>query len=173
VVVERAPSWAALKAEYALVVDGGDALWSDAALQITETVARSSDSCGAPVGELAEDGVAKLSVAMVVDDGEEPASVSVSPLENIELSVGVVRWLDQAETHLRRMFLKRIQQLAEGQRSYALSKRLQYVGACPMFESKLDKGMRILWTLLERDRKHSILVRSLSMRTNSHFISLT
>ncbi len=47
--------------------------------------------------------------------------------------------------------------LAQGSRSYALSKRLQ---GCvyPICESKLNAGQRILWTYISRDDKQHVLV---------------
>ncbi len=58
------------------------------------------------------------------------------------------------------MFYKRVDRLAQGSRSYALSKRLK---GCeyPICESKLDARQRILWTSIGRDTKQHILVISI------------
>eukprot|EP01034_Spumella_vulgaris_P045773 gene45773-biopygen38958 len=49
-----------------------------------------------------------------------------------------------------------MKRLAEGDRSYAMSKRLK---GCvyPVYETKLDSGQRILWTELKRENKFSVL----------------
>ena len=76
----------------------------------------------------------------------------------LERAQAVVRWLDKADAAYRAMFLRRVQRLAQGARSYALSKRLQGTTECPIYECKLDAGQRILWTQLRRGTKLTLLV---------------
>ena len=71
------------------------------------------------------------------------------PLDTVEFTSSVTSWLDRADGRYRNMFLGRIHQLAEGQRSYALSKPLKG-SKCHIFETKLDAGQRILWTNVQR-----------------------
>ena len=49
-----------------------------------------------------------------------------------------------------------MRRLAEGRRSYALSKRLKGAGGAVVCEAKLG-GQRVLWTKLRRGERHSIL----------------
>ena len=86
-------------------------------------------------------------------------SVVVADVDAVELAQAVVRWLDKADAAYRVMFLKKICSLAQGERSYALCKRLQGT-EYPVFESKLDAGQRILWTKVLRGDKQHILVSS-------------
>ena len=58
----------------------------------------------------------------------------------VELSRAVVKWVNHADERYKR--LQRIDQLAQGLRSYALSKRLQ---------GSDHPGMRILWNPLQRE----------------------
>jgi hypothetical protein len=93
-------------------------------------------------------------------NSEKPTA---APASTIELSQAVTKWLDKADAKYRQLFCRRMEQLAGGYRSYALSKRL---GHCrhPIYESKLDAGQRILWTKLRRgephEQRYSILVRA-------------
>ncbi|KAJ1438787.1 hypothetical protein B484DRAFT_444367 [Ochromonadaceae sp. CCMP2298] len=53
--------------------------------------------------------------------------------------------------------LSRMRMLASGHRSYAYSKRL--VGSrVPLLETKLDRGVRILWSQLRRDREKPAII---------------
>jgi hypothetical protein len=55
--------------------------------------------------------------------------------------------------------LSRARMLASGHRSYAYSKRL--VGSrVPLLETKLDRGVRILWSQLRRDREKPAIIVS-------------
>ena len=81
----------------------------------------------------------------------------ITPVHSILITDSVTKWLDRSDVRLSEIFAKRVEQLASGQRSYALCKRL--MGSTrPIFESKLDAGQRILWTLLRQGEKQSILV---------------
>jgi hypothetical protein len=102
-----------------------------------------------------------VNVAAECCDHDDEIITSTQPsLENIELSSSALKWFEFADLSLREIFLKRVTQLADGQRSYALSKRLKHC-SYPVYETKLDKGMRILWTKLQRVDKGSILVSRL------------
>lgn len=69
---------------------------------------------------------------IAADDVREDASAAAQvevhhqqeSVASIELAQAVVRWLQFADGAYREMFHKRIKQLAQGQRSYALSKQL-------------------------------------------------
>jgi hypothetical protein len=76
-------------------------------------------------------------------------SHAVRPMDTVEFTQSVVKWLEKADKKYRHMFCRVIEQLANGDRSYALSKRLTNCHQ-PMFEAKLDAGQRILWTKLLR-----------------------
>jgi hypothetical protein len=78
--------------------------------------------------------------------------------DNVELAQSAIKWLSTADTSYRMLFQQKIAQLTEGERSYGLSKRLRHAGTWPIFQTKLDKGVRILWTRLKRDSDHNILV---------------
>jgi hypothetical protein len=78
-------------------------------------------------------------------------------IEYVELTQSVVKWLDSADGKYRYLFHKRLQQLVKGERSYALSKRLQHCDV-PVYESKLDRGQRILWTHIKRNTSSNLLV---------------
>lgn len=80
-----------------------------------------------------------------------------SPVAAVEYSQSVDRWLDKADAAYRSMFYKRVARLAEGSRSYALSKCLKHC-EFPICETKLDAGQRILWTFIWRDRKQHVMV---------------
>ncbi|KAJ1443989.1 P-loop containing nucleoside triphosphate hydrolase protein [Ochromonadaceae sp. CCMP2298] len=82
--------------------------------------------------------------------GQEQEQEQKGPIiHEIELSQSVVRWLEGADAVLLGMFYSRVQMLAGGRRSKAYCKRL--VGTrVPMWETKLDGGVRILWTQLRR-----------------------
>ncbi|KAJ1382038.1 hypothetical protein B484DRAFT_426206, partial [Ochromonadaceae sp. CCMP2298] len=78
-------------------------------------------------------------------------------IHEIELAHSVVRWLEGADAVHRGMFYSRMRMLASGHRSYAYSKRL--VGSrVPLLETKLDSGMRILWSQLRRDREKPAII---------------
>ncbi len=102
--------------------------------------------------DLAENDTATVPLQTV-----DSAPSLVPVLDHIELSQSVVKWLGRADARYRAMFQSRIARLAEGDRSYSLSKRLQHCHF-PVFETKLDDGQRILWTELRRGSLRSILV---------------
>ena len=79
-------------------------------------------------------------------------------MDAVELSQAAMRWLDRADEAYRAMFYQRVTRLAQGDRSYALSKRLKHC-EYEICESKLDAGQRILWTYITRDGRQRVLVR--------------
>ncbi len=87
------------------------------------------------------------------DTGQIP---NQPPLDVIEFAPLTMKWLERADKKGREMLLRRVKRLAEGHRSYALSKRLQSTQN-PIYEAKLG-GQRILWTKLKRGDTLSILV---------------
>jgi len=81
--------------------------------------------------------------------GKTPGEAIVS---NILLTSEALKWLrSHKDEKYRELFHKRIDQLARGGHSYCLSKRLKGSkhGA---WETKLDKGQRIIWTERGADR---------------------
>jgi hypothetical protein len=92
----------------------------------------------------------------------------VPAVEAVELSLSVTKWLEKADAKYRQLFCRRMEQLADGYRSYALSKRLSHCSH-PIYETKLDAGQRILWTKLRRGDSErgrcSILVSPLPVTT--------
>ena len=80
-------------------------------------------------------------------------------LENIEFTSAAIKWLESTDTKYLNMFIQRVSRLANGDQSYALSKRLKHCKS-PIYESKLDSGTRILWSRLQRteSKNKSILI---------------
>ena len=81
------------------------------------------------------------------------------PMDNIKLTKEVLKWIRTTESKYVKLFLRRIEQLAAGQRSRILQKNL--VGsATTIYETYLEqkKAQRIMWTPCIEDGKHSILV---------------
>ena len=75
----------------------------------------------------------------------------------VEMSISVTKWVQAADDRFKGMFQQRLERLSSGDRSYALSKRLSHC-SCPIYESKLDAGQRILWTPLRRGQLRTIMV---------------
>jgi len=98
-------------------------------------------------------------------DASASAEDVTDPVDAVELSQAVVRWLDKADETYRAMFHKKVTRLAQGSRSFALSKRLK---GCEYYicESRLDAGQRILWTYISRDNKQHVLVWFVSKHDN-------
>jgi hypothetical protein len=106
------------------------------------------------------------------DEGDGAGYAPQRPLDVVELTEPVVKWLRGADARYKRMFENRVRRLADGERSYALSKALKGgSGAGPggfsVYETKLDAGQRILWTKMQRGEvrhtdsgSESILVRT-------------
>jgi hypothetical protein len=90
------------------------------------------------------------------DDDAGHQMTGQPPLDVIEFSPLAMKWIERADEKGREMLLMRIKRLAEGRRSYALSKRLKSTQN-PIYEAKLG-GLRILWTKLKRGDTLSILV---------------
>ena len=95
------------------------------------------------------------------------------PLNAIEFTQAVARWLERADAKYRALFCRRIEQLADGQRSYALSKPLRHC-VYPVFETKLDAGKRLIWTRTKRGgARESLLVWFVSKHDHvSHYVKL-
>ena len=83
-------------------------------------------------------------------DGVVVEEIVLPDLENIMLTAHVIRWFrgKATETHHRKVFCRRMEQLANGERSRILSKRLTG-SKHTIFESYFEMtgaGRRILWT---------------------------
>jgi hypothetical protein len=95
----------------------------------------------------------------------------------ILLTHSILAWMrHNAGNRLVQIFIQRVVQLAQGDRSYCLSKPLKH---CPvglrftLFETKLDAGQRILWTQSESasSTKPSILIWYVSKHDKvSHYV---
>jgi hypothetical protein len=102
------------------------------------------------------------STTTTIEDGNDyleqaqaqpPTTISTLPLEprpqcdHIQLTKEVLKWLDRADSKYRGFFLRRITQLANGDRSRILRKSLTGCQTA-IWETYLDmkSGQRILWT---------------------------
>jgi hypothetical protein len=103
------------------------------------------------------------------DDDEEDDDGSQGPLgcsalslgpgpecDQIQLTKEVLKWFDRADSKFRKFFLRRIGQLAQGQRSRILQKHLTGCKTA-IWETYLEQksGQRILWTECETLRIHN------------------
>ena len=102
-----------------------------------------------------------------------PPKPTPPPLNSIEFTQAVARWLERADAKYRALFCRRIEQVADGQRSYALSKPLRHCDY-PVFETKLDAGQRLIWTRTKRGgARESLLVWFVSKHDHvSHYVKL-
>jgi hypothetical protein len=151
-------SWVAAKMKHDIALDQGDAEIESAVSYALGTVS---------VG-VEDDRAAEAAVLEVVDPPQDDILLrprdpqlpqQVPPMDAVELSQSVMRWLDRADAEYLAMFHKKVALLAQGNRTYALSKRLKHC-AVPIFETKLDAGQRILWTQLARgESQRHLLVR--------------
>ena len=109
----------------------------------------------------------------IADDGVEDAEGSTfraefettcdaQSLDNVMLTAEALRWYKHADPRLSILFLRRLQQLAAGERSRILNKHLVGSKNFSIFETYLDQGrtaLRILWTeCRETDGLRGILV---------------
>jgi hypothetical protein len=151
-------SWSSVKLEFDMLANTtGNDITSDSnsgLQQLVDTVVES---------EIGEDLSTMTSDPPIADEQSvgalinSPAAVPSKELQRMNLSQSAVKWLDSADSRYKQMFQSKIQRLADGDRSYALSKRLKGC-SYPVYEAKLDAGQRILWSQLQRGRSLSILV---------------
>jgi hypothetical protein len=155
-------SWAVQKFHYDVVVENteeerrhqeltADALAATKGLALEDTPDESDRYVEAPeLQQLSQDNTA--TAACDAEDCEDSsAPVDPSHCIPVDLSIAVKKWLEKTDDQYRNMFQRRVLQLASGQRSYALSKRLKHCSV-PVYETKLDKGQRILWSQILRQR---------------------
>lgn len=95
------------------------------------------------------------SSSLLIDDIEIIPDVDENDLIHlpiqIEISQDVKKWFEREKLmNIREKFRDTLDLLAKGYRSYAKAKRLKGCKV-PIFESKLLKGPRILWTYILRD----------------------
>lgn len=79
----------------------------------------------------------------------DPTLPQVAEVVEIHLSADTLRWIHKmGVSPLAEMFYGRLRRLASGDRSYCMSKPLKYHprSGSLLFETKLDRGRRILWT---------------------------
>jgi ankyrin repeat protein len=93
---------------------------------------------------------------------ELETACNAQSLDNVMLTAEALRWYKHADPRLSILFLRRLQQLAAGERSRILNKHLVGSKNFSIFETYLDQGrtaLRILWTeCRERDGLRGILV---------------
>jgi hypothetical protein len=155
-------SWAVQKFHYDVVVENteeerrhqeltADALATTKGLALEDTPDESDRYVEAPeLQQLSQDDTA--TAASDAEDCEDSSAlVDPSHCIPVDLSIAVKKWLEKTDDQYRNMFQRRVLQLASGQRSYALSKRLKHCSV-PVYETKLDKGQRILWSQILRQR---------------------
>ena len=98
------------------------------------------DSAAEPTSDVA---------AKVGDNGSYALQVAARPkCDHIQLTKDVLRWLDRQDARYRGFFVRRILQLANGDRSRILKKNLTGTHSTTIWETYLEQksGQRILWT---------------------------
>eukprot|EP00548_Thalassiothrix_antarctica_P009031 CAMPEP_0194155752 /NCGR_PEP_ID=MMETSP0152-20130528/65748_1 /TAXON_ID=1049557 /ORGANISM="Thalassiothrix antarctica, Strain L6-D1" /LENGTH=1150 /DNA_ID=CAMNT_0038862877 /DNA_START=111 /DNA_END=3563 /DNA_ORIENTATION=+ len=136
-------TWAELKLEYNYVAQSNEyEIYEDEALGVM------GDEEGFEQETKLEkqDGIVQYSEDMIGESADEVKVLTIL------LTSESLKWLRmQKDQKYRELFHKRINQLANGGQSYCLSKRLKGSrhGA---FETKLDKGQRIIWTQRGKER---------------------
>ena len=78
--------------------------------------------------------------------------------DHIQLTKHVIRWLDRQDSKYRGFFVRRIQQLALGERSRILMKHLTGTRRTTIWETYLEQksGQRILWTEYKYEPRHHL-----------------
>ena len=86
--------------------------------------------------------------------------------DHIQLTKEVLRWLDRQDSKYRGFFIRRICQLADGDRSRILQKSLTGTNQTAVWETYLDQksGQRILWTEYKYEEEQSIVNNSQHQR---------
>lgn len=82
-------------------------------------------------------------------DDDTELTPAVAELHQVDFSKRVYDWFEKADNRLKQMFIMRLEKILSGVRTYSVAKPLK---GCdhPVFEAKLDPGVRILWTELRR-----------------------
>jgi len=95
-------------------------------------------------------------------EGQGGASRVSTALESNKLTAEALKWYKHADPRQSLLFIRRLDQLAAGERSRILNKHLVGSKNFSIFETYLDQGrtaLRILWTeCLERNGLRGILV---------------
>uniref|UniRef100_A0A7S3MCI7 DNA helicase n=1 Tax=Spumella elongata TaxID=89044 RepID=A0A7S3MCI7_9STRA len=160
-------SWAAQKFEYDVVVEQTqeEVRYRETVMGVLAENEGVNEEESFDDSDLYEDeGGMELREALSASETEDP-SLMETPEDApqkfpVELSISVKKWLERQDERYRVMFQNRITQLAAGQRSYALSKRLKHC-SFPVYETKLDAGQRILWTQVDREEEDNSCVTTL------------
>jgi len=136
-------TWAELKLEYNYVAQSNEYdIYEDEAL----AVLGGQEDFEKETELEKQDSIVQYSEDMIGESSKEVKVVTIL------LTSESLKWLRmQKDQKYRELFHKRINQLANGGQSYCLSKRLKGSrhGA---FETKLDKGQRIIWTQRGKER---------------------
>ena len=164
-------SWTAIKVAYDMRAGDMSEEWDRERDTLHALTAEAIKASGAN-----DDVESEFEPDLLDEELEKPALIllkPLSPLSTIEFTQAVVRWLERADAKYRALFCKRIEQLADGERSYALSKPLRHC-TYPMFETKLDSGQRLIWTRTKRGgARESLLIWFVSKHDHvSHCVKL-
>jgi AAA domain len=95
---------------------------------------------------------------------ESPDHMLAEQFGRIHLTKEVIKWLRTGDSKYRKFFIRRVKQLAMGDRSRILAKRLTGCKT-PIFESYLEQksGFRILWT---KNGEQSLLIWFIAKHDN-------
>mmetsp|Transcript_36528 Transcript_36528/g.58913 ORF Transcript_36528/g.58913 Transcript_36528/m.58913 type:complete len:2195 (-) Transcript_36528:219-6803(-) len=117
-------------------------------------VARTPDTEASTVGEVEEQEVFNL------QPGEELQEIKLNGnMESIRITHSVLKWFQNQDPKYAEMFIRRLRQLASGERSRILAKAL--VGSkLQIYETYLDQStaQRIIWTECCDEGKYYILI---------------
>ena len=173
-------AWTDVKVAYDMRAGDMSEEWDrerDALHALTAEAAKARETDGQVTEPNLSDEEGKVSAAHE-DTGQSDKAIVVLcnpalPLNAIEFTQAVARWLERADAKYRALFCKRVEQLADGQRSYALSKPLRHC-VYPVFETKLDAGQRLIWTRTKRGgARESLLIWFVSKHDHvSHYVKL-
>ena len=153
-------SWIAEKLKRDIYADG-DYHEADEIIKIAETSKQSRDD--EAHDHSTEDELDDYDYDYDVPGQSKDASTNDIVVVNaIELTSQVYKWYERADGSYKGLLMKKLLRLCAGHTSYAMSKQLKGTKHIPVFESKLDKGQRILWSRILRDQQASILVWRIS-----------
>jgi hypothetical protein len=92
------------------------------------------------------------------EEGED--GPPAAPLDQADFANRVYDWFERADQNYKEMFLNRLEKILSGSRTYSVAKRL---AGCDysVFEAKLDRGTRVLWSELRRLGENPLIFVSL------------
>ena len=94
------------------------------------------------------------------------------PCDHIQLTKDVIRWLDRQDSKYRNFFVRRIYQLAMGERSRILKKNITGTRRTTIWETYLDQksAQRILWTEYKYEHRQLPLQHSTENHERGIFV---